>query len=276
MHQVDAAACAQPHFLSQMPLGISGGRPSADDNAIRKHDNSVLGVLDTPRLDELSSSSSSEAGSPLRTAPQPPAEGSPVLGDGAPSCSSSDTGVAAPGCDDAKSPPVVPGSRTPTGSESTCRAEPLASERFGDNGALVSPAEGSSATTADKWACGSAGPSTSVAHVGPSADPHTPQQEEQPARTQQQASKPASNAATQDWAALRAAAAACPVAQLVELLCGVRLHAHLYLAMEWFDAQGLDSVSELRKVAMQAEFVDALALLPGKRKSLLMDIDEFY
>jgi len=68
----------------------------------------------------------------------------------------------------------------------------------------------------------------------------------------------------------------CPVEGLEVLLTGCRLTPHLPEAAAWFDEQGLDSVAEMRKVGMESAFVDALGLKPGKAKSLLLDIADFF
>mmetsp|Transcript_2453 Transcript_2453/g.7017 ORF Transcript_2453/g.7017 Transcript_2453/m.7017 type:complete len:496 (+) Transcript_2453:1304-2791(+) len=68
----------------------------------------------------------------------------------------------------------------------------------------------------------------------------------------------------------------CRVEGLEVLLAGCNLTRTLDLATAWFDEQGLDSVTEMRKVGMESEFVTALGLKPGKAKSLMIDIAAFH
>lgn len=67
----------------------------------------------------------------------------------------------------------------------------------------------------------------------------------------------------------------CPIEGLEMLLAGCNLRAKLEGAQAWCEAQGLDSVAELKKVGMEPDFVASLGLKPGKQKSLLIDIEEF-
>ena len=63
---------------------------------------------------------------------------------------------------------------------------------------------------------------------------------------------------------------------LAELLHGCNLSGSMAAAGAWFEEQGLDTVAELKKARMEADFVAALQLKPGKERVLLADIDSFY